>query len=124
MNQKQNVRKTKQSKIFEKMYQNKFRQENFCLAHFVNASITRTHDDTTFQRHKLLNTITALASNGAPRKMARQMLHKGLLGEQLFLIPKISTFFGRLSRHHADADADHGAQRQRTDGGKRHIAIL
>ena len=83
-----------------------WQKDNFCLAHCVNASTTRTHDGTTFQRLKLLHNITALASNGKPREMTRQKQRKRLFGKKLFFIPKIATFFGRLSRHHADDEAD------------------
>ena len=73
--------------------QKSFQEDNSYPAHFVHASTTQTHDGTTFQRLKLLHTITALASNGKPRKMVRQMLRKRPFGERLFFIPKISTFF-------------------------------
>ena len=52
--------------------QKSFQKDIFCLDHFVNARTTRAHDNTTLQRLKLLHTITALASNGKARKMARQ----------------------------------------------------
>ena len=107
MNQKQYVvRKNKATQRTTEENQKSFQKDIFCLAHFVNASTTQTHDGTTFQRLKLLHTITALASNGKPREMTRQKQRKRLFGKKLFFIPKIATFFGRLSRHHADDKAD------------------
>ena len=68
-------------KICEEKNQKSFQKDTFCLAHFVNASTTQAHNRTTFQRLKLLHTITALASNGKPGKMARQTLRKTLFCE-------------------------------------------
>ena len=56
--EKRKSRETREYQIFEEKKQKSFQKDIFCLAHFVNASTTRKHDGTTFQRLKQLHNIT------------------------------------------------------------------